>query len=136
MDEIREVVGDEGDDVAGEFMAAYGPAGRAQYPGPAAPAVPLLADRGLVDGKPAAYVCRDFICQASVTDSGLCQGRWRRCDAGPRGSRVFKWQCGGDHPSGHIRLHMPQGGPICSSGPLFFAGIASLGNQSGLAVYH
>jgi hypothetical protein len=32
------------------------------------PAVPLLQDRGLVDGQAAAYVCRDFACQAPVTD--------------------------------------------------------------------
>jgi hypothetical protein len=30
--------------------------------------VPLLADRGLVKGGPAAYVCRDFTCRAPVTD--------------------------------------------------------------------
>jgi uncharacterized protein YyaL (SSP411 family) len=31
-------------------------------------AVPLLLDRGLVDGRAAAYVCRDFACQAPVAD--------------------------------------------------------------------
>ncbi len=37
--------------------------------GPAAPedAVPLLEGRGLVDGAPAAYVCRQFTCLAPVT---------------------------------------------------------------------
>jgi uncharacterized protein YyaL (SSP411 family) len=30
--------------------------------------VPLLAGRGLVDGGPAAYVCRNFTCQLPVTD--------------------------------------------------------------------
>jgi len=30
--------------------------------------VPLLAGRGLVDGAPAAYVCRNFACQLPVTD--------------------------------------------------------------------
>jgi uncharacterized protein YyaL (SSP411 family) len=34
-----------------------------------APAVPLLADRGLVDGLPAAYVCRDFVCALPVTEA-------------------------------------------------------------------
>ncbi len=30
--------------------------------------VPLLADRGLVDGRPAAYVCRAYACYLPVTD--------------------------------------------------------------------
>jgi len=30
-------------------------------------AIPLLEGRGLVDGAPAAYVCRQFTCQAPVT---------------------------------------------------------------------
>jgi uncharacterized protein YyaL (SSP411 family) len=32
-------------------------------------AVPLLQDRGLVAGQPAAYVCRNFVCQAPVTEA-------------------------------------------------------------------
>jgi uncharacterized protein YyaL (SSP411 family) len=38
------------------------------WPGTEPPAVPLLPDRGLVDGRAAAYVCRDFACQAPVMD--------------------------------------------------------------------
>jgi len=49
-------------------MVAYGP------PGTAAPAVPLLEDRDLVSGKPAAYVCRNFTCQAPVTGSEELRG--------------------------------------------------------------
>jgi hypothetical protein len=30
--------------------------------------VPLLRDRGLVDGQAAAYVCRDFACQAPIME--------------------------------------------------------------------
>jgi uncharacterized protein YyaL (SSP411 family) len=35
--------------------------------GPAAAEVPLLADRPLVGGRPAAYVCRHFVCATPVT---------------------------------------------------------------------
>jgi uncharacterized protein YyaL (SSP411 family) len=31
-------------------------------------AVPLLRDRPLVDGRPTAYVCRNFTCQLPITD--------------------------------------------------------------------
>jgi uncharacterized protein YyaL (SSP411 family) len=30
--------------------------------------VPLLADRAEVDGRPAAYICRNFVCQRPVTE--------------------------------------------------------------------
>ena len=35
---------------------------------PASSSVPLLAGRPLVDGRPAAYVCREFVCERPVTD--------------------------------------------------------------------
>ena len=31
------------------------------------PGVALLADRGQVDGRPTAYVCRHFVCRLPVT---------------------------------------------------------------------
>jgi len=37
-------------------------------PGPDGPPVPLLRDRGLVNGRAAAYVCREFTCRAPVTE--------------------------------------------------------------------
>jgi uncharacterized protein YyaL (SSP411 family) len=37
---------------------------------PDAPGVPLLADRPLVDGRAAAYVCRGFVCDRPVTTVG------------------------------------------------------------------
>jgi uncharacterized protein YyaL (SSP411 family) len=36
---------------------------------PDAPGIPLLADRPLVGGRPAAYVCRGFVCDRPVTDA-------------------------------------------------------------------
>ncbi|HEU5392602.1 MAG TPA: thioredoxin domain-containing protein [Streptosporangiaceae bacterium] len=41
--------------------------GDGRQPLDAAEGVPLLGGRGLVDGAPAAYVCRQFTCQAPVT---------------------------------------------------------------------
>ncbi|MEU6821674.1 thioredoxin domain-containing protein [Streptomyces atriruber] len=41
-------------------VVAAGPAGSTE--------LPLLADRPLVDGRPAAYVCRGFVCTAPTTD--------------------------------------------------------------------
>ncbi|NGO08764.1 thioredoxin domain-containing protein [Streptomyces sp. HC44] len=37
---------------------------------PGSDELPLLADRPLVEGEPAAYVCRRFTCDAPVTDAG------------------------------------------------------------------
>jgi len=37
-------------------------------------AVPLLQDRGLVDGRAAAYVCCNFVCQAPVTTPQALEG--------------------------------------------------------------
>ncbi len=37
-------------------------------PGEAAPAIPLLADRPMKDGRATAYLCEGFICQAPTTD--------------------------------------------------------------------
>jgi uncharacterized protein YyaL (SSP411 family) len=37
-------------------------------------AVPLLLDRGLVKVSAAAYVCRNFTCQAPVTEAEELQG--------------------------------------------------------------
>jgi len=38
-----------------------------QPPGPDPDAVPLLAGRGLVEGRAAAYVCRGMVCDRPVT---------------------------------------------------------------------
>jgi uncharacterized protein len=61
-----------GDDPLAEALLA---AARARAPGgtvvvagaPDAPGVPLLADRPLVDGSSAAYVCRGFVCDLPAT---------------------------------------------------------------------
>ncbi|MCF7551218.1 thioredoxin domain-containing protein [Pseudonocardia sp. WMMC193] len=44
---------------------------------PDAPGVPLLADRPLVDGVPAAYVCRGFVCDRPVTSPDELAGLLR-----------------------------------------------------------
>jgi uncharacterized protein YyaL (SSP411 family) len=59
-------------DLAREARQRYLPArvvaGAAPGDEEAAALIPLLRDRGLVDGKPAAYVCRNFTCKLPVTD--------------------------------------------------------------------
>jgi uncharacterized protein YyaL (SSP411 family) len=40
-------------------------------------AIPLLEGRGLVDGAPAAYVCRQFTCQAPVTTPAALEAALR-----------------------------------------------------------
>ena len=60
------VVGDAPELVAAARQAA--PGGSVVVAGePDAPGVPLLAGRPLVDGAPAAYVCRGFVCDRPVT---------------------------------------------------------------------
>jgi uncharacterized protein YyaL (SSP411 family) len=55
-------------------------------PGTSPPVVPLLQDRSLVDGHAAAYVCRDFTCQAPVTDPDWLRALLGRQEAGARAS--------------------------------------------------
>jgi uncharacterized protein YyaL (SSP411 family) len=42
-------------------------------PGPDEPAISLLRDRGLMDEQAAAYVCRDFACQAPITEQEVLE---------------------------------------------------------------
>jgi uncharacterized protein YyaL (SSP411 family) len=46
---------------------------------PGAAGLPLLADRGAVEGRPTAYVCRQYVCQLPVTDP---EALARQLDAG------------------------------------------------------
>ena len=42
-------------------------------PGAQSPCVPLLQDRGQLDGQATAYVCRDFACQVPITTKGALE---------------------------------------------------------------
>jgi uncharacterized protein len=65
------VVGADGDPGRDELLAharRLAAGGTVVVPGrPAAEGVPLLADRPLVDGAAAAYVCRGFVCDRPAT---------------------------------------------------------------------
>ena len=65
------VAGGDGDPVRDELLAharRFAAGGTVVVPGrPDTPGVPLLADRPLVDGGPAAYVCRGFVCDRPAT---------------------------------------------------------------------
>jgi uncharacterized protein YyaL (SSP411 family) len=59
------VIGSPDDEVARRVLAGWDPRTVVAF-GPSEE-VPLLAGKGFVDGKPAAYVCERFACQAPVT---------------------------------------------------------------------
>jgi uncharacterized protein len=63
------IVGPADSDVARAALSAFEP-NTVVAVGPAE-GVPLLAGKGLVDGKPAVYVCERFACQAPVTDASV-----------------------------------------------------------------
>ena len=60
------IIGSPDDEVAEAALAGYQPNAVVAF-GPSED-VPLLQGKGLVDGKPAVYVCERFACQAPVTD--------------------------------------------------------------------
>jgi uncharacterized protein YyaL (SSP411 family) len=39
-------------------------------PGPGTASLPLLEGKGLVEGRPAVYICERFACQRPLTDPG------------------------------------------------------------------
>jgi uncharacterized protein YyaL (SSP411 family) len=63
------IVGPPDSDVARAALSSFEP-NTVVAVGPAE-GVPLLAGKGLVDGKPAVYVCERFACQAPVTDASV-----------------------------------------------------------------
>ncbi|MCW2703772.1 MAG: hypothetical protein JWQ37_1767, partial [Blastococcus sp.] len=60
--------GPERDALASAARASTSPGAVVVVGEPDAEGVPLLADRPLLAGKPAAYVCRGFVCSAPVGD--------------------------------------------------------------------
>jgi uncharacterized protein YyaL (SSP411 family) len=68
------IVGDPADPATAALLAVARAGGRddvavAVSGDPARSAVPLLADRVMIDGRPTAYLCRRFVCQMPVTDA-------------------------------------------------------------------
>lgn len=74
LDGPREVavVGEAGDPAATALrrtaLLGTAPGAVVAYGAPEGDELPLLAGRPLVDGRPAAYVCRHFVCDAPTTD--------------------------------------------------------------------
>lgn len=67
------VVGEVGGEMHRAALALTTP-GAVVMAGQPGSQVPLLADREAIDGRPTAYVCRDFVCALPVTDPGALAG--------------------------------------------------------------
>ncbi len=63
-------------------VVAVGAPSDAVSAGDGGPAIPLLADRPLLDGRPAAYVCRNFTCDAPTADPEVLTDRLDGAAAG------------------------------------------------------
>ena len=61
------IIGEKGNDLEREVKGAYLPAAVEATSDGASDVLPLLAGRPIVDGKPTAYVCENFVCQRPVT---------------------------------------------------------------------
>jgi uncharacterized protein YyaL (SSP411 family) len=64
------IVGSSNSDLVREVLMAYLPnavIAHSQVPEDQAAVIPLFAGRGVVDGRPTAYVCENFVCQRPVT---------------------------------------------------------------------
>jgi len=74
------IVGDPAGAETNALLAAARSGGRADLvvavaPDPSTSVVPLLADRIAIDGRPTAYVCRNFACRLPVTDPDALIGQ-------------------------------------------------------------
>jgi uncharacterized protein YyaL (SSP411 family) len=77
------IVGDPPDPATRALVAAARTGGRddvtiAVAADPTTSAVPLLADRVMIDGRPTAYLCRRFVCQMPVTEATELEGQLGR----------------------------------------------------------
>jgi hypothetical protein len=90
IDELA-IVGDPADEATHELIAAGVEAARrtgrnlvvAVSADPDASAVPLLAGRTMIDGRPTAYLCRNFACRLPVTDPAPLAAEFERSPAMP-----------------------------------------------------
>jgi uncharacterized protein YyaL (SSP411 family) len=85
IDELA-VVGDPNDEATQDLIAAGGEAARRAgrnlvvtvAADPDGSAVPLLAGRTTIDGRPTAYLCREFACRLPVTDPAALAAEFER----------------------------------------------------------
>jgi uncharacterized protein YyaL (SSP411 family) len=80
MSKVKEIViiGKKGSDLEKEIFRVFLPSKVVVLSENAqadAEFIPLLRDRGTIDGKPTAYVCEDFVCQRPVTTADELKGQ-------------------------------------------------------------